>query len=177
MVDPATMLSDHVSVATFTKSPTADHDHINNGLPEDQLDRAKAYCTNFFEKMRVVLGSQPVNIHSGWRSQALNDALPGASKTSDHMKANALDFDINSRMTLPQAFKTILQSDLKWKQLMIEGVTVANPKGGWLHGAYDTDVEDDQQRMDIKIVKFDTGKPVYTMVSLEDAIAWCDEPS
>ena len=176
MIDPTVMLSTHVSVATFTKSTTAPQLGIDNGLPEDLLARAQGYCTNLFEKMRTTLGDQPINVHSGFRCLALNTALKG-SPTSDHMVANAMDFDCNNRMTLPQAFKMILQSDLKWKQFMLEGVTAANPKGGWLHIAYDTDLTDDQQRMDIKVVNFNNGQPAYQEVTLEQALAWCDQQS
>jgi len=177
MVDPATMLSDHVSVTTFTQSATAGADGIDNSLPDELLQAAKDYCTNCFEKMRVILGNERVNIHSGFRCEALNTALKG-SPTSDHMKANAIDFDILDRMTFPQTFKTILQSDLKWKQFMMEGITAANPKGGWLHIAYDTSLTDDQQKMDIKVVNFDDqGIPHYVEVTLEQALAWCDTQS
>ena len=177
MVDPSTMLSDHVSVATFIKSSSATADGIDNSLPDELEQAAKDYCVNCFEKVRVVLGNQKINIHSGFRCETLNTALKG-SPTSDHMKANAMDFDCLDRYTFPQAFKLILQSDLKWKQFMLEGVTAAHPKGGWLHIAYDTNLTDEQQKMDIKVVKFDEqGNPHYQEVTLEEALAWCDAQS
>lgn len=178
MVDPTLLLSPHLSVAAFTKSSTAIRNGINNGLPDDQYEAAMAYALKFFEPALTVLGGM-INIHSGWRCLALNNALAGSSSTSDHMKANAIDMDYNDHMTLPKAFKKLLQSDIKYKQLMIEGVTVANPKGGWIHGAYDTSVGEDEQRMEIKIVRFvnvaGQMKPNYQGVSLNEALTWCDQ--
>ena len=173
MVDPTVMLSEHVSAATFTKSTTGEKKGIDNSLPDDMLQPAQDFCVNCFEKMRIVLGEKRVNIHSGFRSKELNVAVKG-SKTSDHMKANAMDFDCNDRMELPQTFKQILQSDMKWKQLLIEGITDENPEGSWIHIAYNTALPDDQQKMEIKIVRFDTGEAVYEAVTLEEALAWCD---
>lgn len=181
MVDPTTQLSAHLTAAAFTKSSTAIRNGIDNSLPDEMLERAKAYGENFYEKVLEILGG--CNIHSGWRCLALNNALPGSSKTSDHMNANAIDMDYNDKMSLPKAFKTLLQSDLKYKQLMIEGVTAANPKGGWIHGAYNTDVASEDQKMEIKIVHFVKDpanpdgplKPQYLQVSLADALKWCEE--
>ncbi len=182
MVNPTTQLSANLTAYQFTKSSTAIRKGIDNSLPDEMLDRAKRYAENFYEKVVALFGA-PANIHSGWRCLALNNALPGSSKTSDHMNANAIDMDYNDKMSLPKAFKTLLKSDLKYKQLMIEGVTAANPKGGWIHGAYDTDVAMDQQKMEIKIVRFsadpnDPGGPLqphYQQVTLVEALKWCEE--
>jgi hypothetical protein len=96
------------------------------------------------------------------------------------MRANAIDMDCNDRFNLPTTFKKILQSNLRWKQLMIEGVTTANPKGGWIHCAYDSDIAFEDQKMDIKVVRFLRGNdgimhPNYQDVTLEEAIIWCDQ--
>ena len=182
MVDPTTQLSEHLTASTFTKSSTAIRNGINNSLPDEMLDRAKGYAENFYEKIYQLFGGD-ASIHSGWRCQALNNALPGSSKTSDHMRANAIDMDYNGKMSLPKAFETILKSDVKYKQLMIEGITAANPKGGWIHGAYDSDFSPENQKMEIKIVHFVKDpsnpdgplKPQYLAVSLADALQWCEE--
>lgn len=174
MVDPTTMLSEHVSAATFTHSVKGEEQRIDNSLPDALLPAAQAFCTNCFEKMRIVLGGQRINVHSGFRCKILNTAVKG-SDTSDHMKANAMDFDCNDRMTLPQAFKIVLQSELRWKQFLLEGVTAARPEGGWLHIAYNTALPDDKQKMEVKIVNFDSGEASYHTVTVAEALAWCDE--
>jgi hypothetical protein len=182
MVDPTIQLSAHLTVAAFTKSSTAIRNGIDNSLPDEMLERAKGYAENFYEKIYNLFG-EDASIHSGWRCLALNNVLPGSSKTSDHMRANAIDMDYNAKMSLPAAFKKMLQSDLRYKQLMIEGVTVANPKGGWIHGAYDSDKAPEDQEMEIKIVHFVKNpanpdgplNPQYQPVSFLEALKWCEE--
>ena len=74
----------------------------------------------------------PVNVHSGFRGATLNGATSGASKTSQHMKFQACDFDVPGR-TLREVFDWIRkESKLKYGQVILEGRTPGGPPT-WVH--------------------------------------------
>jgi hypothetical protein len=87
-------LSEHFTVAEFTASRTATAQSIDNDLPIELLANARATAA-MLERIRSHLGDLagrdiPVNITSGYRSQALNAAV-GGSPRSDHLQALAAD--------------------------------------------------------------------------------------
>jgi zinc D-Ala-D-Ala carboxypeptidase len=74
----------------------------------------------------------PVVVHSGIRSEALNEHLRAmghpASRTSQHMLGQAADFHVHG-VGLVEVFDWIRnESGLKWGQLILEG----DPPG-WIH--------------------------------------------
>lgn len=177
-MQPTDLLSPHISLATFIRSNSAIRAGIDNSLPDALIERAKTYCNEGVEKVRSILGDHRLSIHSMWRCPALNAILPGSSPTSEHMRANAMDFDINDVMSLPAAFKILVNDPtLLYSQLMIEGVSAAHPNGGWIHYALDTHLllNNMPQKMEIKVVKFTNEEPHYITVSKDEANKWCDE--
>ena len=88
-------LSEHFTVAEFTASRTALDRGIDNDLPIDLLANARATAA-MLERIRSHLSdlkgrTVPIIVTSGYRSQALNDAI-GGSPRSDHLQALAADF-------------------------------------------------------------------------------------
>lgn len=83
-------LSEHFTLAEFTASDTAERRRINNELPPELLGTAQN-TAEMMEKIRKVLGDNPLIITSGYRCPELNRAI-GSSDTSDHLKAMAVDF-------------------------------------------------------------------------------------
>ena len=83
------MLSPHFSLAEFQVT--------NTGLPNVAgpvaRERLRALCDEVLEPLREDLG-QPVHVTSGYRSQAVNDAI-GGSKTSQHMQGEAADIAVD----------------------------------------------------------------------------------
>lgn len=71
----------------------------------------------FAEQVRAIL-SVPMTITSGYRCKELNKAV-GGSSTSQHTKAEAIDF-IPSKMTVSQAYDKLRTSCLVYGQLIIE---------------------------------------------------------
>jgi len=82
-------LSQHFSLAEFTFSQTATRLGIPNDPPPDAIARMIALCEEVLEPLRAHLG-RPINITSGYRSPALNEAI-GGSPRSQHCKGEAAD--------------------------------------------------------------------------------------
>ena len=88
-------------------------DHFN------ELIRLAQFC----EKVREILGV-PMRVTSGVRYEALNKIVGGTSN-SDHIKLLAVDF-VPVNMTLKKAFDKIRNSNLDYKQIILE-------KNSWIH--------------------------------------------
>lgn len=81
-------LSPHFSFEEMTHSEIASRRGIPNELPPE-LSPNLTRVANFLEKVRLRLG-QPVIVHSGYRSPAVNKAVGGVP-TSAHCQALAAD--------------------------------------------------------------------------------------
>lgn len=89
-------LSEHFTEEEFIKSDTAKRKGINNSMTPIHRKIAVHTCQYLLEPLRDLLnkhyGCQVImNLNSGYRSAALNAAIPGASKTSQHCKGEAAD--------------------------------------------------------------------------------------
>ena len=87
-------LSLHLTSEEFTRSDTAQRLGIDNDLPIELLPNAQA-TADMLERIRAYLSSQaaktvPILVSSGYRCQALNDAIKSTGK--DHPQARAIDF-------------------------------------------------------------------------------------
>lgn len=101
-------LSEHFTIEEFEYSDTARVKGISNKMNEAQIKEASHTCTYMLENIRSLanqhFNNKPYNgktvkkvvmkITSGFRSDALNKAIPGSSKTSQHSKAQAVDFEL-----------------------------------------------------------------------------------
>jgi uncharacterized protein YcbK (DUF882 family) len=119
-------LSEHVTLAEFTASDTAERRRIDNSLPPELLNAAQNTAA-MVEKIRAVLGDNAIIITSGYRCPDLNRAI-GSGDTSDHLKAAAVDFKCPS-FGSPQAIAMHLSSkidSLGIGQLIYEF-------GSWVH--------------------------------------------
>jgi hypothetical protein len=121
-------LSAHLSVQEFEFSPTAVRLGISNAMTEEHKKNAEALAENVFEKIRAFRG-KPIRINSGYRSKALNDRI-GGSKTSQHMKGEALDLPLTA-----EEFHFI-RENLEFDQLIWEFGN--NDQPGWVHVSYTT---------------------------------------
>lgn len=190
MVDPKTKLSEHLDVRGFTRSGVANRAGIDNGLPEKFQPHAGIYAKKCFEAIRHIWGDKPRNLNGGFRSEELNILMVKfgyrPSKTSQHMYANAGDYDIVDDEKLIDLFLQLLQAEnFQFDQLMIEGAKANDPDAGWIHCSYNTysvlgdhtseATEDGVQRNDIKIVEFVDGEPKYVSYTREAAIEWCQK--
>jgi len=128
-------LSKHISLSEFCHSNTAKRKGIDNSIYDAKhLADAKTLCEKVFEPIRTHFGV-PIKLSSGYRSLALNKAIPGSSKTSQHCKGQAMDIDadILGGVTNKQIFDYI-KDNLEFDQLIWEFGTTSNPD--WVHVSF-----------------------------------------
>lgn len=115
-------IAEHFTIKELTFSSYADYlaDNIYYALDHfNELVRLAQFC----EKVRDIIG-KPMTITSGVRTKKLNKAMGGV-ETSDHCKLLAVDF-VPSKIKLKTAFDKIKNSNLDYKQLILE-------KNTWIH--------------------------------------------
>lgn len=121
-------MTEHFTLAEFTRSQTAARRGIDNSLPSALLDAAEA-TLEMAERVRWWLGL-PVQITSGYRCLELNQLL-GSKDSSDHPQALAIDFVCPSYGTsLKVAHR--LAAGIEQKQLLGVG-QVIHEFGQWVH--------------------------------------------
>lgn len=101
---------------------------LNNVIPnEDVMANVKAIAEYIMQPLRDYLGT-PVTINSWYRSPQVNAKI-GGSKTSQHMKGEAVDFVCDN---LDTAFNYIKDNKLAFDQLIYENNGVSK----WIHVSY-----------------------------------------
>jgi hypothetical protein len=131
-------LSDHFTLAEMTVTNSG----LNNTPPQEIIDNL-ILLADFAEGVRHAVGDLPVRISSGYRSPAVN-AKVGGSKTSQHMRGEAMDFTVPAFGTPFQVCCAIVAAKLPFDQLIYEQTWVhvsrsAKPRGDILtfrNGAY-----------------------------------------
>jgi zinc D-Ala-D-Ala carboxypeptidase len=121
-------LTPHFSLEEFCASNTAARHGIDNSLPLELYAAAKRTCIGL-EEVRVLLRSNSIRISSGYRCPALNSLL-GSRSTSQHLKAEAVDFTCPTFGTVDKIVKAIIASDIKYDQVIRE---YDKDGGGWVH--------------------------------------------
>jgi hypothetical protein len=150
-------LSKNLTLEEVTNSLTAKRLGINNQPTSEHLENLKSLAQNIFQPIREHF-KKPINVSSGYRSKELNEATPGASKTSQHSKGEALDLDqdsMNTKITNKMVFDFI-KDNLEFDQLIWEFGTNQNPD--WVHVSYK--VKGTQRKQILKAIKVN-GKTKY----------------
>jgi hypothetical protein len=151
-------ISNYVSLSEVTKSNTALRRGIDNTqMSEEQLANFKTLATKVFDPLREWVGG-PVKINSGYRSEALNKAIGGSSK-SQHCANNGAAFDIDDTFghkTNAEMFEYI-KENLPYDQLIWEFGDDNNP--AWVHVSYVSPEENRRQILYAK--KNSAGKTYY----------------
>jgi len=145
-------LSKNFTVSEYTKSSTATRRCIDNSMTPEHLVSAKALFENVVQPVRDHFG--PTVITSGYRSDALNDAIGGA-RGSQHSKAEAADFE--TKYSTVETAQWIADT-LDFDQLILEFYVPGDPNSGWTHCSYKSKAENRNQIL--TAVKED-GKTVY----------------
>ena len=120
-------LSNHFTLAELTKTELRKFD---NTPPPAIIPNLKRMAEKL-ERVRELLGGQPIVINSGYRSKDVNKAV-GSKETSAHREGLAADF-ICPQYGSPLAIcKRIIASDLHYDQVILE---FYNPTtgSGWVH--------------------------------------------
>jgi len=114
-------LSPHFTLKEFLTSQTAKRKGILNIPNQTQVKNMKSLCIHLLEPLRTSLREKVnsnalIMISSGFRSVKLNKAIGGSSKTSQHMKGQAVDMHVWGT-SLFDAFKHIVcESKIEFDQ-------------------------------------------------------------
>lgn len=113
-------ISEFISFEEATKSPTALRLGIDNEPDTEQLENMRYVAQKVFDPVRKFVGG-PLLASSFFRSKELNDAVPGSSKTSQHMTGEAIDIDADAyQYGTNLAIFEFIKNNLEFDQLIGE---------------------------------------------------------
>lgn len=124
-------ISKYITYNEATVSQMAVRNKISNKPRVEQLEKMKNVGENVFDKVREHFGV-PIRVSSFFRSDALNKAV-GGSKTSQHVKGQAIDMQGTGTLSNAEIFKYI-KDNLDFDQLIWEYGNDKNP--AWVHVSY-----------------------------------------
>lgn len=124
-------LSKNFTVAEFCKSSTATRLGIDNSLPQELYETAKNTARKILQPVRdhYDIGYVP---NSCYRGLVLNSVI-SSSKTSQHLKAEAADYEIPG-IANEELFQWCAK-ELDYDQLILEFHDPADPASGWVHAS------------------------------------------
>jgi len=116
-------LSPNFSLSELVYSETAEERGIDNTPPPEIIENLRRLAAGL-EAVRSLLG-RPLEISSGYRCAALNEAV-GGSSTSQHLQGLAVDFECPAFGTPLEIADAIRRSALEFDQCILE-------YGRWVH--------------------------------------------
>ena len=125
-------LSKNFSLSEMTKSDTAARKGIENTPTDQHKESMKLLCDKILQPVREHF-AKSVRVTSGYRSEALCEAI-GSSKTSQHAKGQAADFEITGIDNKELAEWII--DNLDFDQIILEFYTEGDANSGWVHCSY-----------------------------------------
>jgi len=125
-------ISKHISEREAIESYTAKRRDIENTPDGYQLVNMVVLAENIFEPLRKWVGG-PIKINSFFRSQELNKAIGGSSK-SQHCEGRAIDIDDVYGWRTNAEMYNYIKDNLDFDQLIWEFGTDYNPD--WVHVSY-----------------------------------------
>ena len=125
-------LSKHFKLQEFEKSSTATRLGIKNKAGSGEIKNLTDLCYAVLEPCRVKF-DKPIFITSGYRCEELCEAI-GSSKTSQHTRGEAVDFEIMGVSNLQVALW--IQNNCNFDQLILEYWKDGEPNSGWIHCSY-----------------------------------------
>ncbi len=147
-------LSEHLDLAEVTRSESAKRRGISNMPTEEHIKNLKLIAENVFEPIRANF-RQPIRISSGYRSQSLNAAIGGATR-SQHSSGEALDIDMDGTALSNKEIFNFIKEKLSFDQLIWEFGTDNNPD--WVHVSFNAN--GNQRKQVLKAIK-ENGKTKY----------------
>lgn len=117
------------TIQELTASTTATAKKINNDPTPEAAENLKLLVDKVLDPLRDAYG-KPIRVNSGYRSPALNAAVRG-SKTSQHMKGQAVDITGGSKQENKKLFELAQELNLPYCQLIDE------KNFSWVHISYD----------------------------------------
>lgn len=118
-------LSPHFSLAELTRSAWAKANGISNKPISPEHWSNLRRLANELERVRAVLGNNPILVSSGYRNPVVNRAVGGVSNSA-HSLGLAADFTCPGFGNVTQVCRAIELSDVNFDQLIWE-------YGSWVH--------------------------------------------
>lgn len=120
-------LTEHFTMEELTRSDTARRLGIDNTPDGKELENLKK-TAGMMEIVRSLLDDNPISVSSGYRSPKLNGSLVGTSRTSAHMRGQAVDFTCPGFGTPREIVRKLMacKEELLFDQLILEG-------DAWVH--------------------------------------------
>ena len=132
-------ISKHITYKEAVRSNTALRLNINN-IPNDyEISNMVGIASNVFEPLREYVGG-PIKINSMFRSEALNRAIGGSSR-SQHCQGRAIDLDDTFGHKTNAEMFNYIKDNLNFDQLIWEFGDDTNPN--WVHVSF---VSNDENR-------------------------------
>lgn len=151
-------LTPNFTLKELIESPTAKKLGIDNTPTEEHLANMKYVCETILEPARAHFG-KPVTVNSCYRGPALNKAI-GGSTTSQHMKGEAVDFEISGVSN--KALADWVSENVEFDQVILEFFNPAEgPNSGWVHAS----VKKTGNRKQKLVASKDGSKTVYKPVT------------
>lgn len=147
-------LSEHLDLAEVIRSESAKRRGISNMPTEEHTKNLKLIAEQIFEPIRANF-RQPIRISSGYRSQSLNAAIGGATR-SQHSTGEALDIDMDGTELSNKEIFNFIKDKLPFDQLIWEFGNEQNPD--WVHVSYSA--SGNQRKQVLKAIK-ENGKTKY----------------
>jgi zinc D-Ala-D-Ala carboxypeptidase len=116
-------LSEHFTLGEFALSDAAARRGLDN-TPNCTVITNLCRIAAVMEQIRTLLKNNLIDVHSGYRSEAVNKTIGGVV-TSAHCHGLACDFVCLAFGTPVQVAMAILKSDIEYDQLILEY--------GWVH--------------------------------------------
>ncbi len=150
-------LSKSFTLNELTKSQEATRLGIDNIPNEEHILNLKLLCENILQPIRDFYG-MPVSVSSGFRSPDLCEAI-GSSRTSQHARGQAADFEIFSVPNRELA--EFVVKNLKYDQCILEFYNENDPNSGWVHCSFSSN---NNRQQYLKAEKLN-GRVVYTVLN------------
>jgi hypothetical protein len=150
-------ISEHCTYKEGIRSTTALRLGIDNTPDIETLKAMELVAEKVFEPVREFI-ARPIRVNSFFRSKALNTAI-GGSKTSQHMKGQAMDIDIPYGHEANAKMFDFIKDNLDFDQLIWEFGDDKNPD--WIHVSYACDASN--RNIILKAVK-ENGRTKYIRI-------------
>lgn len=146
----ALRLSNNFTLWEMVRSETAHARKIFNIPDEAGIEKLRQVCVNVLQPIRNSF-NRPVRVNSAYRSPKLNAVVKGSSKTSQHMRCEAVDFEIMGMDNFKLA--EWVSKNLLYDQLILEfyGDDSTDPNDGWVHTSFTATRKNRQQDLTINL--------------------------
>ena len=149
-------LSKSFTLNELTKSQEATRLGIDNTPNEEHILNLKLLCENVLQPIRDFYG-MPLSVSSGYRSAALCEAI-GSSRTSQHTKGQAADFEIFGIAN--KEIADFIVANLDYDQCILEFWNENEPNSGWVHCSFNAS---GNRKQFLKAEKLN-GRIIYTIM-------------